>query len=268
MQPVDPYSSTSKQIRTWVLVGVALVVVGVIGYGTGSGLFGFSRQNPSGALEQQGGMSRALEKAAEAAPVLEKPAEQAPILPDQQLKMPDDVLAWLKHLEETERRRKELSGQQVAAITVQMTYMSLGAGKDAIQGLLGGDLEALEQPPTKEVSDNAEQYRGRWQELIAFFKSVTPPAECVVAFSSYSETLGETSVMLNEITTAITQASTDPEGAIQALNGMKGDSTSRIGAPAGETDKQVQAICDRYATRKWFSIARDFGGGSLGIPGR
>jgi hypothetical protein len=74
--------------------------------------------------------------------------------------------------------------------------------------------------------------------------------------------------MLNEISTTISRASTDPEGAIQALNGMKGDSANRIGAPAGETDKQVQVICDRYATRKWFSIARDFGSGSLGIPGR
>jgi hypothetical protein len=264
----DPYSKNPKQTLLWAGGGALIFIVGILAFGAGSGWFGLAGSRASN-LEKPGDSGpSALAKPAEAAPMLPKPGEASPMLPKQAVRMPQDVYDWLKHLEECERRRRKLSMDQIGALTVQMTYMSLGAGKKALEGLLTGDPDALENHgPAEEMAASAQKMRGEWRALNEYFKSYPPPQECVGAFSSYGELLGETSSMILEVMDAIAAAKENPENAIAALNSLKGDSNSRIGRPGLETDRHVQEICDRYETRKWFSIASDFGQGSLGQAG-
>ena len=73
--------------------------------------------------------------------------------------------------------------------------------------------------------------------------------------------------MIIEILTAVESAGESPERAIAALTAMQGTSSERIDELAKQTDSQVQQICDKYKTRKWFSVASDVGSGLLGRIG-
>jgi len=49
---------------------------------------------------------------------------------------------------------------------------------------------------------------------------------------------------------------------------MKGESAEGIDAAGAKTDRLVGEICDKYKTKKWFSIDKDIGaGGALAVPG-
>ena len=50
----------------------------------------------------------------------------------------------------------------------------------------------------------------------------------------------------------------DPQALVSKLMGMKGTSGT-IDQAGKTTDDQVQAICDKYTTRKWFGISGDIG---------
>ncbi|MCG9895607.1 MAG: hypothetical protein MH204_09050 [Fimbriimonadaceae bacterium] len=264
--PPDPSAAQRKTLIT-VAVAVALLVCLLLGVGIGRGLFGlFGR--PQAGLDQSAGAAPGLSRQAEPAPALNRQAEPAPSLDRQAKRMPQDIADWLRHLEETERRRSALSQRQIGKLMVQMTYLSLGAGKEVLQGLLQGDIEALgNQGPAQNLTTDAQAMRREWAELDAYFRSYPPPRECIPIMTSYTEVLNETGTMILAVIDSLANSQNDPSGAIAALNSMKGDSSSRIGRPAAETDRLVQAICDEYETRKWFSIASDFGQGSLGQIG-
>lgn len=262
----DPYSQQKKPLTGWLVAGGVLFAA-LIGFGFGTGFFGLLGGSKP-ALNQQGQPQAVLPQVQSPAPVFMQEAEAAPITPQEAKRMPQEILDWLKHLEETEKRRRNLSNKHMGQLAVQMAYLSLGGTKEVIQGLLSGDPDALEnKQPAQDLQRSATEKRNEWRELNDFFKSYPPPSECVPTYNSYSVTLQETGAMMLEVLDALSQASENPEGAIASLNGMKGDSSGRIDSPARETDRQVQEICDRYETRKWFTISADFGGGLMGQMG-
>lgn len=262
----DPYQQQKKGPIGW-FIGGGVLLAALIGFGLGTGFFGLMGGSKP-ALNQQANAQPILPQTQEPAPVFMQEAQPAPITPQEAKRMPQDILDWLKHLEETERRRRGLSNNQMGSLAVQMAYLSLGAGKDAIQGLLNGDPDALEnKEPMQDLSADAAKKRQEWSDLNAYFKSYPPPQSCVPIYNSYSTVLQETGAMMLEVLDALTTAQENPEGAIAALNAMKGDSSGRIDVPAKETDRGVQQICDEYETRKWFGISSDFGTGLMGQMG-
>lgn len=262
----DPNQQQKKGPIGW-LIGGGVLLAALIGFGLGTGFFGLMGGSKP-ALNQQANAQPILPQTQEPAPVFMQEAQPAPITPQEAKRMPQDILDWLKHLEETERRRRNLSNSQMGSLAVQMAYLSLGAGKDAIQGLLNGDPDALEnKEPMQDLSADAAKKRQEWSDLNAYFKSYPPPQSCVPIYNSYSTVLQETGAMMMEVLDALTTAQENPEGAISALNAMKGDSSGRIDVPARETDRGVQQICDEYETRKWFGISSDFGSGLMGQMG-
>ncbi len=188
-------------------------------------------------------------------------------IPDSKRFMPDDVRRWLEHLERIERKRGDLSREHLATAITTMTALQLGGSMSEIEALLRGDLEGLDEnqtPPTIEkATTDMESMTRAWVSLNDEFLSVPPPEECVPIRNQYDQVLRETGAMILDIVQAVDNASTDREGALQALLSMKGKSEERIGRPAERTDQGVAQICDKYETRKWFSISRDFGGGGL-----
>lgn len=69
--------------------------------------------------------------------------------------------------------------------------------------------------------------------------------------------------MMIEVSNALTQAGNDPQGALKALFAMKGQSESRVGAPARNADQGVGSVCGKYGVSKWFSIHSDAGDSSV-----
>lgn len=200
-------------------------------------------------------------------------------------KMPDDVRAWLQHLERVERRRRDLAMGQIGTFMASLTTMQMAGAMDMLQDLMGGGSGDTFEDPTAEgatqAPDEAVRFhetvvksREDWRALLEEFASVPPPAECVPIRDAYERALRETSGMMMDLLDAMDRAfsSADPQvkqQIVSELNLMKGKSQS-IDEAGRETNRMVQEICDKYETRKWFDVAGDIGGGGLlgGFGGR
>lgn len=253
----DPYRSEGKKRMLALSIGAGALVLllAVVGGVNALGLTG--KRSPA-VLAQEGAPPPA---------VLPDVQTSNPVLPDEAKGMPEDVRNWLEHLRRTEDKRRSLSSEQIASLTTAMAKMNSSRITGLIDQILGDGTETPEQPVAEALHLDTQDKRAQWQQLRQEFMQVPPPADCVGIQASYNETLGETSAMIMEVLTALEGASDDPEAAIAALTKMQGTSSERIDVVAKETDSQVQTVCDKYDTRKWFSISSDIGGGIMGKLG-
>lgn len=272
--PPDPYAREFKRSTFALGIGVGVLAALLLVAG---GMFALARFGPKSnpSLAAAGFSSGVTAKpSGPSTPVLPAQSQNESITPKPaDIKMHDDIYAWLEHLRITEERRKQISTDQMGDLMITLTQIqSGGAIMDALGSIFGDDPEnaPVDIPENKvnRVKETAEQKRQEWKDLQAFFLSVDAPAECAAIQASYSQCLGETGGMMMEILDAVATADQDPQAAIGALTRMQGQSTARIDTLARQTDEQVQEICDQYHTRKWFRIETDYGGGVLGkLPG-
>ncbi len=182
--------------------------------------------------------------------------------------MPDDVRKWLEHLERIEKKRGQLSTEQLSGAIVTMTELQLGGGLDAINSMINDSGEgSAPESPASSTKKEFENYQTEWTKLNEDFWSLPPPAECIPTRDAYNMALNETGTMIVEIVKQIETGMDEPKKAIAILTGMKGTSEARIGKPSRTTDDLVAGICNKYDTRKWFSISTDFGSGLFGKLG-
>ncbi|HRJ27718.1 MAG TPA: zinc ribbon domain-containing protein [Fimbriimonadaceae bacterium] len=182
--------------------------------------------------------------------------------------MPKEIYDWLEHLRKTDEKAAQLSSKQVSDLSITKILTQTGVSEDTMRALLWGDPGQAElRPPTDDLAKKAQAAQAEWEELRRFFNEYPPPPECIPIRNSYEQGLKETGGMIYEILTAIAQVFEDPSKAHQMVSAMKGDSVARIDERRKESDRQVQEVCDRYDTRKWFSIPGDFGGGMMGQMG-
>lgn len=184
--------------------------------------------------------------------------------------MPDDIRAWLEHLERIERKRVELTQAQLVQVTVMGTQLK-GLG---IADVLGGMFEESESteskpPELRKAEGTVADVRKPWADLADEFGTLPPPPGCQEVAISYDQALRETGATMGDILDAMNGAMENPQAAIQALQKIRGEHMGSIDESAGRADRGVQAICDAYDTRKWFTIQRDIGGGmpTLTVPG-
>ncbi|MBX3111843.1 MAG: hypothetical protein KF857_07525 [Fimbriimonadaceae bacterium] len=264
--PTDPYGAQASKSKLW-LVGGIIVLVAMVGFGLGAGIFRLGgRGNATLGADARQGPPILAATGAPPPQVLPAEGNTTPVLPADNL-MPKDVLDWLKHLEETERRRKALATSQIGPLMADIMRQSVGGGSNPMKSLFGEDGPDVESPPTQGLTESVEKIHSDWQDLDNFFQSVPPPAECAPTQAQYSRSLGETQAMMTELAEAIGKASESPDAALSALKGMQGKSKDRIDAADQACDRLVQQICDKYKTRKWFSIASDIAGGLTTLPG-
>lgn len=183
----------------------------------------------------------------------------------QKIVMPDDVRKWLEHLERIENRRMEMSRLQVAKAMEMLVALQAGGTLEMLNGLIeesmGGE-EVTVPGPVKETTDTAASIRQAWQQLNQDFLAYPPPAECVPIRDQYDPVLRETGAMIGDVIGAVEGATENRDAALAALMGMQGKSKG-IDRSAVETDGMVQTICDKYETRKWFTITADVGTGLM-----
>ncbi|MBL8067779.1 MAG: hypothetical protein JNM28_04965 [Armatimonadetes bacterium] len=268
-QPVDPYAAQSKRSMLGLGIGIGVLATLLL---IGGGMAALGLLGPqSKVLPQVAGNQSVLPSVpGDPSPALPLEAiKNEPALPKPQeaIRMPDDVYNWLEHLRKTENMRKSMAGDQIGELTVMMTKMKTSSITDAMKGLFSPDESPIpideKQPDKDSLVVDAGKKREQWKQLNDFFLSYPPPDECKPIQASYAQALGETGAMIVEILEAVDMASESPDKAIAALTKMQGTSGGRIDQLAKQTDDQVNDICNKYQTRKWFGIQGDVGGGFL-----
>lgn len=263
----DPYATFTKKNRAWWIVGGVAALVALLLFGLGaSGVLGMGKRGRVASVLSSGLKPDVpfMERVGEPA----GPVTEAGAAPAERLKMPDDVRAWLEHLERMEVKRKEIGVNELSGLMVTFATLQVGGSADVLKGLIEDDPMGPDRPtPAQDFSRDAARIREEFRALRDEFNSVQAPDECIPTQSSYNQTLGETGAMVNDVMDALSRSAQDPQGAIAALKRMQGGSAARVDAPAKESDRHVGAICAKYGERKWFSIDSDVGGGMLGKAG-
>lgn len=287
MTPIqhDPYSNASRNRWIGVAIGsFALIVLLILGIGANINLRQ-TKEDPVSVLKSStsGSSSILPQTSGDTTPVLGIESNDLPaVLPQvsnenpvlaqtvpEDTQMPDDVRAWLEHLQKIEAFRVEMTTNQLSEMMTTFAQLQASKVTGAIEGILGEEGgESTSDPSSKQnLHGQADTTRQRWKALLAEFRKLPPPSECVPIATSYEECLGETSAMIFEILNALESSDNDPQAAVASLIKMQGTSSSRIDKLANTSDRQLGAICDKYKTRKWFSITSDVGGGMMGKLG-
>ncbi len=179
--------------------------------------------------------------------------------------MPDDVRRYLLHVERIEKKKLDLASRMIAELQVFKTKLGTFGGAEGLLGHdedLGGDGKR----PDTETQGTFSDVKGRWSALVEEFKSVDPPQQCVGLRDDYYRALSEIPGLTGDVQEVINAVNTDPAGALQKAEAMKGTSTV-IDKYFGSSDDDLGKICSTYNTSKWFNIARDVGTGSLSSGG-
>lgn len=198
------------------------------------------------------------------APALQLPAHMEPPALEKTASrpvMPADVEAWLKHLEECEKRKVEIAGDQTAEAMVLIPKMqALGAGMGMMDPIDQSSDNPGDKDPGSYAKGKVEDFRPRWDELIQFFNSVPPPEECKPLAADYERALGEVPGMMGDIGDVLNTVSSDPSAALQKMKKIQGGSYGDIDRYFARSDQKLGTICQKYDHSKWFNIKTDVSG--------
>ena len=261
-QPVGQVFQDARKKQdklVWITVGVLLLVaLGIaVAVGTANLVSAFGRERPAPNINK---LARAP---GSPSLVREAKAPDQPSLTVQKSlkKMPDDVRAWLEHLAETERRRGQLSNRNMGQVMALMPTAGLGIDVQGVKDMTDPDVN-VPHTQADTLKENGDQVRAEWEQLMQFYVSVQPPQECMDVANTYHHAIQETGAMIGDILDSLAKSKEDPKAALQALYAMQNTSKT-IDQYGKDTDYGVQVICDKYDTRKWFSVNADYGNSNV-----
>lgn len=242
--------------RNNIILAICAAVAGLLGIFFGlraAGLLQLGQKTGVPVLTAKGSNGNAvMQQVASGGPAVTQQKEQI-------ISMPDDIREWLEHLRKTEEKRVHLTQGQLTDALVEKTKGSIAGGADAVQALANGidDPNSEMKPPTEGLARLLKKMHDDCVGLTEHFDSVKPPEECVPIRNAYDQALNETSGELGDIADHLAA------GDIDRLLKMKGQSKANIDSPAKTTDRLVGEICEKYHTRRWFSIQSDIGTSGL-----
>jgi hypothetical protein len=247
--PHAAYVPATNKSKPWLIAGAIVAILAVLFLGLFfSGLLK-QRGDPSGstlALRGEGGP-----------PILGRG--------DQNVKMPQDILDWLEHLRKVDREKNDLAGKETADMAAYgIKLKTFGPAADMLEN---GVDDSDGTDPGKQTSQKIEDFKPQWDQIIQDFQSMPPPDECKPIADDYESALDEISGMMDDINQAIKSMGTDPSAALNTAQKLQGKSGSAIDEPLKRTDREVEDICRKYNTKKWFDIQSDVGSGTLGSMG-
>ena len=241
----------------WIFGIAFLAALAILGFFMMNMLQKTGKETPANLLAKQGQDPPAI---------LQQTGETAPVLADHSQaakKMPPEILRWLEHLERIERKRSRLAQEGLSSFMVLAQSAQFGTDMKGLTDLASGDPDAnMPESAADKVNNSSADTKAQWISLRREFDSVPPPAECQTIADSYTHAVDETGAMITDVMDALDTSKQDPQKALQSLYGMKNQSTA-IDQYGNETDRKVGDICDKYDTRKWFSISSDFGNSSI-----
>lgn len=212
--------------------------------------------------------------AATGPPVLQKPASEGPpVLQAAAVGMPKDVEDWLKHLQETERRKRILTQRQTTELMGLKSVMELGVSSAAqVQQLSDPDQIMDKMPDQQALRNTIDDEKPAWYRLNDYFLSVPAPVECQTIQQNYSVGLcqiGDTMEDIAKIVDSINPASANLNNDVKAgtKDAYQIQQTHR--ETVDDSFKKalfgVDEVCKKYNRNRWFDI--DVSGGGSGILG-
>ena len=271
-RPAVPTAPTSvaadfdaqRRRNRWVIAGVSLAAVVAAFFGARAmGFLQLGAASPKPSLQV---------RAEGPAPALQLPTRVDPLPVKQgaaRVTMPDDVAAWLRHLEACEGEKNRISADQTAQVMVLMQKMQvLGAGMAMLND--AGELDPgsdENKEPGAYARDKVLDFRPPWTRLVEYFNSYPPPPECRPLASDFNRALSEVPGVMGDLGNLLDTAAKDPTAALKAANGMKNTSAGEIDRYFGTADAKLGEICAKYDTQKWFAIKTDVGGSPLSMFG-
>ncbi|MBS1705348.1 MAG: zinc ribbon domain-containing protein [Armatimonadetes bacterium] len=178
--------------------------------------------------------------------------------PSMSVVMPENIRAYLKHVEETEKLRRSVAMKQLGVAKTLLAQLSAGATTEMLKNLMDPDADSS-ATPAKKVQTNMDDMRSDWRQVRDYFRSVQPPAECSTLYSKYDNAITETGAQIVDLIQIVDEAQSDPSAAVAKLEGLKGSSKGIDEAGKGSNDEVIK-ICNHYETKPWFEISSDFGG--------
>jgi hypothetical protein len=255
----------SQRKRTLVIT-LSILAVLIVGAFFGFRAFGSLQagNQKDGVVLNRGGKQNdnMLQSGAQVPPPVLSRGDEKPV----PKKMPADVLEWLKHLERCEAMKVTISGDQAAEVSVLMQKMSvLGAGMGLMNPYDQSSDDGGDEEPSSYAQGKILNLRPRWEELIAYFNSYPPPAECKPLADDFSRAIGEIPGMMGDLGDLLNGASSDPDSALKLVKKMQNSSYGDIDRYFERCDQKVSQICGKYDTPKWFNIKGDvLAGGMMG----
>lgn len=252
LPPVSPSGYSEGNRSAWIgaAISAAALIVALLGL-SASGVLRFGAPKTTPSLPA----------------IADKPKPTLQVPKDPEVAMPDDIRAWLEHLERIEKRRVSLAKEQIRMLMIDSSEFQATAYADTLKALLGEDPTTGEIPPEYDSRKKAEKIvdsvRPDWKDLAVEFEAMPPPAECQAMAAKYSQVLRETGATTGDIIDTMYSSGGDPSTTIDKLQEIMKSHQQQIDKPAIEVDHAVQDICDKYNTRKWFDIHGDVGGGGL-----
>lgn len=246
-----------------VIAGVVLIVAIIFGGKAIGSLMSGSKADPNANLVRSDSNTPNMlqVRADQPAPLLNRGDVNPPAK-----KMPPEVLEWLKHLERCEAKKVAISGDQAAEVSVLMSKMSvLGAGMGLMNPYDQSGDDDKDQEPSGYAKGKILDLRPDWEELIRYFNSVPPPAECKPIADDFNRAIYEIPGMMGDLGDVLNGASSDPDSALKLVKKMQHSSYGDIDRYFERCDQKISTICDKYDTHKWFNVKGDvLAGGMMG----
>ena len=185
-----------------------------------------------------------------------------------ELRMPQDVYDWLKHLEKCEGMKNQIIGDQFTEMQVyEQKLQALGPGIGLMDPYEQSKDNDSDTAPGSYTAGKVKDLRPKWQELINFYHSKKPPEECMQIADSFDNGLNEIAGEMGDVADILNSADSDPQGMLQSAKKLQNKSYD-IDRFLIQCDKGVGGICSKYNVNKWFNINPDpMAGGLTGKMG-
>lgn len=255
-------SQKKRNLIIGLSVGAAVLILAII-FGMKTGALGLSGSNPDNkVLNARGSLppSTLALNGSSGPAVLSQPAVKPP-----DSKMPDDVYNWLKHLEKCEAMKVEIAGDQAAEVQLWMQkFQVLGPGMSMMDPYDQNNPDnGDDKAPGSYASGKVQDLRPKWDELLNFFHSVPPPAECQPTADDFDRAIREIPGMMGDISDILNSADADPQSMMKKAKKMQNGSYGDIDRYFNRCDQKVSDLCMKYKVSKWFNIKGDVTAGGM-----
>jgi hypothetical protein len=188
--------------------------------------------------------------------------------------MPKDVEDWLKHLEETERRKIILTKRQYTELSAMPAMMQLGVTTpEDVQELTDPDKVLDKTPDNEALQKTVSDLRPAWYRLNDFFLSMPAPSECKTIEANYSEglsqvgdTMGDIAKIVDSVNPMSADLNNDVKKGKQDVYEIQQTHRETIDEAFKKTLFGVDEVCKKYGRTRWFDI--DTSGGGSDILGK
>lgn len=182
--------------------------------------------------------------------VLEAPPVQPPPPPPAAYKPPQEIVDYVNHVKEIEKRRNVMKNDMGPAL--EMFKAATGMRYET-------DEDSYEQKEDT-VKTGLEEYTKKWQDIVNSFNSKTAPPGCERLGNAYSIALGKYSSAMIGIQEAFYKQD------LGALTAMQGSVQQEMDDALVQADQELAGVCTEYKITKDFSILPDKDIDSLLMP--